>query len=125
MVYKYATKVSLPACTALMTDDSGVTLNSFSNAKHFLNASIELQCFPGGIARLFKVKRQGDAGVDWDSKWRLSIDPCAKCHFIWGRKRCRASDLGAITPLAMPLVFSIHNPRHSSGINCRAFSDDQ
>ena len=24
-------------------------------------------------------------GADWDSKWRLSIDLCTKCNFIWGR----------------------------------------
>ena len=22
-------------------------------------------------------------GADWDWKWRLSVDPCTKCHFIW------------------------------------------
>ena len=45
----------------------------------------------GALARLFKMKgRQGGSGVsrgaDWDSKWRLSIDLCTKCNFIWGRE---------------------------------------
>ena len=24
-------------------------------------------------------------GADWDSKWQLPMDPCTKCHFIWGQ----------------------------------------
>ena len=27
---------------------------------------------------------RGVQGVDWDSKWQLSIDPCSKCLFILG-----------------------------------------
>ena len=34
----------------------------------------------GGAAR-------GAHGADWDSKWQHSIDPCTKCHFIWGGLR--------------------------------------
>ena len=37
---------------------------------------------------LFKMRRRqgglGEEGAHQDWKWRLSIDPCTKCHFIWG-----------------------------------------
>ena len=26
-------------------------------------------------------------GPHWYSKWRISVDPCIKCHFIWGASR--------------------------------------
>ena len=37
-------------------------------------------------------------GADWDSKWRLSIDLCTKCNFIWGREGDRVSDRGRSPP---------------------------
>ena len=46
----------------------------------------------GGVARLFKMRgRQGGlrgerGEADRDSKWRLSIDLCTKCNFIWGAR---------------------------------------
>ena len=41
-----------------------------------------------GVGSLFKMRgRQvGGGGADRDSNWRLSIDPCRKCHFIRGLK---------------------------------------
>ena len=41
-------------------------------------------------------------GADWDSKWRLSIDLCTKCNFIWGQEGMedgRDSARGAFAPL--------------------------
>ena len=41
--------------------------------------------------------------ADRDSKWRLSIDPCIRCHFIWGAQGGLASDRGAQVPLPLRL----------------------
>ena len=30
--------------------------------------------------------RAWEEGTDWDSKWRLTIDFCTKCNFIWGSR---------------------------------------
>ena len=56
-----------------------------------------------GVASLFKIRRRqggGGWGGGWhrDSKWRLTIDPCTKCHFIWGLKGW-ASDWRDLSPL--------------------------
>ena len=60
-----------------------------------------------GVARLFKMRgRQGGWGVsrgrgaDRDSKWRLSIDLCTKCNFIWGQEGAEFLP-GGRTPLVM------------------------
>ena len=47
--------------------------------------------------------RGEQGGADWDSKWRLSIDLCTKCNFIWGGKRGgRVSARGDSRPPAPP-----------------------
>ena len=38
-------------------------------------------------------------GTDWDSKWRLSIDLCTKCNFIWGREGAEFLPGGGRPPL--------------------------
>ena len=44
-----------------------------------------------GVARLFKLRHSKGgwegSGADWDLKWRLSIDPYTKCHFLRGGSR--------------------------------------
>ena len=61
-----------------------------------------------GVARLFKMRgRQGglrgEQGADRDSKWRLSIDLCTKCNFIWGGKRgAEFLPEGAVAPPCPP-----------------------
>ena len=42
-------------------------------------------------------------GADWDSKWRLSIDLCTKCNFIWGARGGRVSARGRSPPAPFPL----------------------
>ena len=42
------------------------------------------------------------AGADQDSNWRLSIDPCRKCHFIWGLKGDGFLIEGAQAPQSRP-----------------------
>ena len=39
-----------------------------------------------GVVSLFKMRGRQGGGADRDSNWRLSIDPCRKCRFIWGLK---------------------------------------
>ena len=60
--------------------------------------------FDRAVARLFKMRgRQGGLRgeqrglLNWDWKWRLSIDLCTKCNFIWGRGG-RVSARGAVAP---------------------------
>ena len=66
-----------------------------------------------GIARLFKMRGwqgglRGEQGADWDSKWRLSIDLCTKCNFIWGARGgaefLPGGQLPPCPPLATPLL---------------------
>ena len=56
-----------------------------------------------GVASLFKIRDAKGAGADRDSNWRLSIDPCRKCHFIWGLKGDGFLTEGAQAPSAPPL----------------------
>ena len=42
------------------------------------------------------------AGADRDSNWRLSIDPCRKCHFIWGLRGDGFLTEGAQAPQPRP-----------------------
>ena len=61
-----------------------------------------------GVARLFIMRgRQGGSGVSgggggWrDSKWRLSLDLCTKCNFIWGLEEGRVSVRGRSPPVPL------------------------
>ena len=50
----------------------------------FINMQGRGQTFPnegggkGGV--------RDEQGAAWDPKWRLSIDLCTKCNFIWGAR---------------------------------------
>ena len=48
-----------------------------------------------------------EAGADRDSNWRLSIDPCRKCHFIWGLKGDGFLTEGAQAPRSDPLSYYV------------------
>ena len=41
-------------------------------------------------------------GADWDSKWRLSIDLCTKCNFIWGARGAEFLPGGSCPPHLPP-----------------------
>ena len=85
-----------------------------------------------GVARLFKMRgRQGELRgkggerPDRDSKWRLSIDLCTKCNFIWGAREeqsfCQRGSHPP-PPLATPLTkctkfHSQNKDIHVSSIN--------
>ena len=53
-------------------------------------------------------------GTDWDSKWRFSIDPWTKCHFILGARGGRwvSDGEGGFAPAtnltAKPIHIIIH-----------------
>ena len=57
-------------------------------------------------SQIFKMRgSKGGSGVgggDRDSKWRLSIDLCTKCHFIWGSRGDWTSDWGLKHPFHHP-----------------------
>ena len=74
-----------------------------------------------GVARLFKMRggkggSRVSRGADWDSKWRLSIDLCAKCNFIWGQEGGRVSAWGRSPP---PPGYATGNNNHLSSRNMK------
>ena len=57
-----------------------------------------------GVASLFKMRgRQRGRGLTGTQNWPLSIDPCGKCHLIWGLKRDGFLTEGAQAPLPLTL----------------------
>ena len=63
------------------------TFNHFVNIVHYAGRSQTFQN-EGWQGRGLR----GDSeGADCDSKWRLSMDLCTKCDFIWGQEGGRVS----------------------------------
>ena len=71
----------------------------YNSSVYTLDIDLRLNFIKEKQGRSQTFQNEGAArGADRDSKWRLSIDPCTKFHFIWGAQGGLDFWLGGSSP---------------------------